>query len=98
MVNVKDIEIKNIDHLGIVAGIIDAIGLVEIINDLIGQEPGEKVSAGQVVKAMILNGLGRVSQPLYMFPNFFENIACAHLIGPGVKTEYLNENIEIIEK
>ena len=92
MVNVKDIEIKNIDHLGIVAGIIDSIGLVEIINDLIGQEPGEKVSAGHVVKAMILNGLGMVSQPLYMFPKFFENIACEHLIGPGVKAEYLNDD------
>jgi hypothetical protein len=32
----KEIEIQNIDHLGIVAGIIDAIiGLVEIINELI---------------------------------------------------------------
>ena len=89
---VKDIEIKNIDHLGIVAGIIDAIGLVEIINDLIGQESGEKVSAGHVVKAIILNGLGMVSQPLYMFPKFFENIACEHLIGPGVKAEYLNDD------
>ncbi len=92
MINIKDIEIKNIDHLGIVAGIIDEIGLVEIINDLIGQEEGEKVSAGQVVKAMILNGLGMVSQPLYMFPRFFENIACEHLIGSGVKAEYLNDD------
>ncbi|MDF5732589.1 MAG: DUF4277 domain-containing protein [Rhizonema sp. PD38] len=92
MVNVKDIEIKNIDHLDIVAGIIDSIGLVKIINYLIGQEPGEKVSAGHVVKAMILNGLGMVSQPLYMFPKFFENIACDHLIGPGVKAEYLNDD------
>lgn len=64
MVNVEDIEIKNIDYLGIVAGIIDAMRLVEIINDLIGQEPGEKVSARHVVKAMILNGLGMVAQPL----------------------------------
>jgi transposase len=92
MVNVKDIEIKNIDHLGIVAGIIDSIELVEIINNLIVQEPGEKVSAGHVVKAMILNGLGMVSQPLYMFPKFFENIACEHLIGTGVKAEYLNDD------
>ncbi|MCC5614710.1 IS1634 family transposase, partial [Nostoc sp. CHAB 5836] len=67
-------------------------GLVEIINDLIGQELGEKVSAGHVIKAMILNGLGMVSQPLYMFPKFFENIACEHLIGPGVKAEYLNDD------
>jgi len=88
----NEIEIQNIDHLGIVAGIIDAIGLVEIINELIGEEPGEKVSPGHVVKAMILNGLGFVSQPLYMFPKFFENIACEHLIGAGVKPEYLNDD------
>nr|WP_243147147.1 DUF4277 domain-containing protein [Scytonema sp. UIC 10036] len=61
-------SIQNIDHLGIVAGIVDTIGLVEIINDLLGKEEDEKVSAGHVVKAMILNGLGFVSQPLYMFP------------------------------
>jgi transposase len=88
----KEIEIQNIDHLGIVAGIIDAIGLVETINELIGEEKGEKVSAGHTVKAMILNGLGFVSRPLYMFPKFFETIACEHLIGAGVKPEYLNDD------
>jgi transposase len=41
---------------------------------------------------MILNGLGFVSQPLYMFPKFFENIACKHLIGAGIKPEYLNDD------
>ena len=58
MFDIKDVEIQNIDHLGIVAGIIDSIGLVEIINGILGSQPGEKVSAGHVVKAMILNGLG----------------------------------------
>ncbi len=66
----EEIEIQNIDHLGIVAGIIDSIGIVEIINELIGVEKDEKVNAGQVVKAMIINGLGFVSKPLYMFPEY----------------------------
>ena len=88
----QEMEIQNIDHLGIVAGIIDAIGLVETINELIGEEKGEKVSPGHVVKAMILNGLGFVSKPLYMFPKYFETIACEHLIGAGVKPEYLNDD------
>jgi hypothetical protein len=57
----KNLELKNIDHLGIVAGIVDSIGIVEIINNLLSSEPGEKVSAGQVVKAMILNGLTNFS-------------------------------------
>ena len=88
----QEMEIQNIDHLGIVAGIIDAIGLVETINELIGEEKGEKISPGHVVKAMILNGLGFVSKPLYMFSQYFETIACEHLIGSGVKPEYLNDD------
>nr|WP_104900306.1 IS1634 family transposase [Nostoc sp. 'Peltigera membranacea cyanobiont' N6] len=92
MFSAKDIEFRKIDHLGIVAGIVDSIGIVEIINNLLSSEPGEKVSAGQVVKAMILNSLSMMSQPLYMFPKFFELIACEHLIGKGVKPEYLNDD------
>jgi transposase len=92
MFSTKDLELKKIDHLGIVAGIVDSIGIVEIINNLVGSNSEEKVSAGQVVKAMILNGLSMMSQPLYMFPKFFELIACEHLIGAGVKAEYLNDD------
>ena len=92
MFDIKDVEITNIDHLGIVAGIIDSIGKGEIINESIGVNENEKVNAGQVVKAMILNGLGFVSKPLYMFPKYFESIPCEHLIGSGVKAEYLNDD------
>ncbi|WP_414620457.1 IS1634 family transposase [Calothrix sp. CCY 0018] len=92
MSTLEEIEIKNIDHLGIVAGIIDSIGLVEIVNEFLGEDISEKISAGHVVKAMILNGLGFVSAPLYMFSRFFEHRACEHLIGEGVKPEYLNDD------
>ena len=92
MSNLKEIEIKNIDHLGIVAGIIDSTDLVEIINEFCGTESGEKISPGHVVKAMILNGLGFVSSPLYMFSKFFEDKPCEYLIGKGVKAEYLNDD------
>ena len=92
MSTLKEIEVQNIDHLGIVAGMIDSIGLVEIINELVGEDIAEKISAGHVVKAMILNGLGFVSAPLYMFSKFFESRACEHLIGKGVKPEYLNDD------
>jgi hypothetical protein len=37
MSTLKDIEIQNVDHLGIVAGIIDSIGLVQIVNELLGE-------------------------------------------------------------
>ncbi|MFN7555876.1 DUF4277 domain-containing protein, partial [Microcystis sp.] len=72
------IEVKNLDHLGLVAGIIDEIGIVEIINEQVSIERGEIVTAGQVVKAIILNGLGFVSGSLYLFPQFFEDKATEH--------------------
>ncbi len=50
------VEVSNLDHLGLVAGIIDEIGIERKINELIGEEATEKVTAGQVVKGMLLNG------------------------------------------
>lgn len=88
----NEIQVQNLDHLGLVAGIIDEIGLVEQINQLVGQHECERVSPGHVVKAMILNGLGFVSAPLYLFSKFFEGKATEHLIGEGVKQEYLNDD------
>ena len=38
------IEVQNIDHLGIVAGILDEIGLVEEIDELLGTHSQEHIS------------------------------------------------------
>ncbi len=86
------IEVQDIDHLGIIAAIIDDIGIVEIIDRELGSHPQEKVSAGQAVKAMILNCMGFLTAPLYLFSEFFTGKATEHLIGKGVKAEYLNES------
>jgi len=79
-------------HLGIVAGLIDEIGLVEQINELVVEQKGEKVSPGHAVKAMILNGLGLFSSPLYLFPKFFEGKPTEHLIGEGIEAKHLNDD------
>ena len=44
-----DIQVKNIDHLGIVAGIVDQIGIVEEIDRHIEKHPQQLISTGQVV-------------------------------------------------
>ena len=88
----QEIEIKNINHLGIVAGIIDELDIVNIINQELGRDEQEIVNSGEIVKAIILNGLGFVSQPLYLFPKFFEDKATEHLLGNGIKPEHLNEH------
>ena len=58
------IKVLNLDHLGIVAGIIDEMELVEEVNKIVGITTQEILSPGQVMKAMILNGLGFLSAPL----------------------------------
>lgn len=86
------INIVNLDHLGIVAGIIDEMELVEEVNKKVGISNKETLSPGQVMKAMILNGLGFLSAPLYLFDTFFVGKATEHLIGEGVTPEQLNDD------
>ena len=50
-----------------------------------------KNCSGQVIKALILNGLGMVS-PLYLFSQFFEDKAIEKLLGTGINSEYLNDD------
>lgn len=93
-------RVENLDHLGIVAGIIDRIGLVERVNERAGTSPDEFITSGQVVKAMILNSLGFVSAPMYLFSCFFEGKPTEHLLGEGIRPEHLNDDklIRVLEK
>lgn len=84
--------VQNLDHLGIVAGLVDELGIVEQINQHLGEDPREQISPGVAVKAMILNGLGLMSAPLYLFEQFFQGKATEHLLGEGVLPEHLNDD------
>ena len=39
----EEITVKNIDHLGILTGLIDKIGIVEIINQKLGVDNRKKL-------------------------------------------------------
>jgi hypothetical protein len=71
MKKIPEITVQNLDHKGLVAGIIEGIQIIEKIELLVGGQPGEIVSPGHAVKALILNGSGLVSAPLYLSSNFF---------------------------
>ena len=88
----QSIQTHNLDHLGIIAGIIDDLELENIVDSMIPKHPREKISAGQIVKAIIINGLGFLSKPLYLFPQFFNDKPVEKLLGNGVKAEYINDD------
>lgn len=83
-----------LDHLGLVAGMIDELGLVERVDQLLPKSTSQqKVSNGQALKAMIINGLGFTQRALYLTPHFFQNKPVERLIGEGVEAEHLNDDL-----
>lgn len=86
------LTVKNLDHLGIIAAIVDELGIVDYINEQLGENDRAKISAGLVVKAMILNGLGFINSPVYLFSRFFEDKPLEHLLGEGIKASDLHDD------
>ncbi len=83
----------NLDHLGLIAGMIDELGLPKLIDILIVQDHQQRrVSVGQCVKAMVLNGLGFVNRTLYLMPHFFKDKPIERLLGEGIEVEHLNDD------
>jgi len=83
-----------LDHLGLIAGMVDELGLPELIDTVIQQDHEQRqVSVGQCVKAMILNGLGFVNWALYLMPHFLKDKPVERLLGEGVEAEHLNDDV-----
>ena len=87
------ISIRNLDHLGLVAALCQELGIARMIDAVLPKTPPFKVSHGEALVAMILNGLGFHSSTLHMFPQFFANKPVERLIGPGICADDLNDDV-----
>ena len=84
----------NLDHIGLIAGMVDELGLELLIDTLIPQDQQQRhVSVGKCVKAMILNGLGFANRTLYLMPHYFKDKPVERLSGESIKAEYLNDDV-----
>jgi transposase len=90
----EQVAIQPLEHLGLVAAVIDKIGLTKKIDSrlLLTEGKGAKISMGQRVAAMILNGLGFIDDRLYMFPEFLSNKPIDRLLGKNIKAEDFNDD------
>ena len=89
----KSTTIQNLDHLGLISGMIDELGIVENIDKLIpSQSEDKKLSHGELVKAMILNGLGYVNKQLYLVSTFFHDNPLDMLFKRDIKAEWINND------
>jgi len=58
----------------------------------VGPYSGARLTMGQRLAGMILNGLGFVNTKLYMTPDFFEKKTVEQLFGEGIRTEFFNDD------
>jgi hypothetical protein len=74
-----------LDHLGLVAGLFEALGIGEVVDQATQQNPERRiVTAGHAVNAMVLNGLGLVNPQLSLVPRFFQDKPISRLLAPCV--------------
>lgn len=84
---------ETLEHLGLVAGMVDELGIEELVDTVIPQDLAQrKVSVGQAIKAMVLNGLGFANRRLYLTSRFFRNKPTERLLGEGIQAEHLNDD------
>ena len=81
-----------LDHLGLVAGMFDELGIGHVIDQATQQNPERRdVTTGEAVKAMVLNGLGFVNHALSLVPRFFQNTPTSWRISPRMVPARLND-------
>lgn len=84
----------HIGHLGLVADKIDSLNLVNLIDSRLPIMPGcgSKVSHGERVAAMILNGLGFIDSRLYLFPEFLSDKPLDRLFNRPMLADWFNDD------
>ena len=84
------VTVERLDHLGIIAGVIKDVGIIEMIDARIVPDDQEDITTGEAVAGMLLNGLGFSDRPMSLSPQFFANKPVALLLRDGVSAEHFN--------
>ncbi len=77
----EEIHTTNMDHHGLVAALCKDLKIAERIDERLEFDLQRKVSPGQAVVAMILNGLGFTNRRLYLTHQFFASKPIERLLG-----------------
>ena len=84
------VKVERIDHLGIVAGVIQDLGIIDMINSRIVPDEREEITTGEAIAGMIINGLGFSDRPISLTPQFFQGKTLDILIRAGITPDMLN--------
>ena len=85
-----EVIVERLDHLGLIAGVIKELGIIEMIDERIEPDEREQITAGEAIAGMILNGLGFSQRPASLTPQFFANKPMGSLFREGVCAAHFN--------
>jgi len=86
----ESVRVERLDHLGLIASVINDLGLVSMIDARLKPDEEEAITPGEAIKGMILNGLGFANRPLSLTPQFFAGKPLDLLFRPGVDASMFN--------
>src|SRR5438094_1197591 len=84
------LHVERVDHLGLIACMIKDLGLISIIDARLVPDAQERLTPGEAVAGMILNGLGFANRPLSLTPQFFANKPLDLLLREGIDATMFN--------
>lgn len=86
-------RILKTDHHGLVAGTCKLLKIKEFIDLRLPKTSNNyKLSHGDIFVCMIVNALGFTSQPVYLYPEFFQGVDTKILFGEDFDPKYLNDD------
>jgi len=90
----SDIITEKLDHHGIVAGLMKELRLKEQVDEALGENAWvtKKLTVGDCVCAMVLNGLGFTNHALYLVSSFLKGKPVDRLLREGVTAEDFNDD------
>ena len=84
---------KCLARLGIIAALVEGFGIVDLVNARLPRLRHRTLTHGDVVLALILNGLGFTQRWLYLFSAWFENKPLERLFGKEVMAADITDDV-----
>jgi len=84
------ISVERMDQLGVIAGVIKDLKLIEKIDARFAQSETESISTGEAIAGMVMSGLGFSDSPISLTPEFFKDKPLDRLFRVGVKSDDFN--------
>ena len=84
---------QNLEPLGLVAGMFDALGVGAVRDRATQPNPEPRmVTVGNAVKALVRNGLGVGNQQRYRVPMVFQHTPTPRLLAPGLEASHRHDD------